>query len=111
MQPGRIQCSEVANMTALVILSIPAAFGILCVLWVCLGWLLPGQKGACTVCVCRGQEIDALLRRHRWLRDLGLLRYTLILVDEGMTEQQRKVLEGKHGIEICTREQLADRVG
>ena len=98
-------------MTILLILSILAAFGVLSVLWVFLGWLLPGQKGVTAVYVCRGEEIEALLRRYRWLRDVGILRGRLVLVDEGMTEQQHRLLEGKHGIEICTREQLADRVG
>ena len=98
-------------MTVLLILSILAVFGVLCVLWVFLGWLLPGQKGVSTVYVCRGEEIDALLRRHRWLRDMGIIRSRLIIVDEGMTEQQRRLLDGKHGIEICAREQIADRIG
>lgn len=98
-------------MIVLLTLSILAAFGVLCALWAFLGCFLPGQKGISAVYVCRGEPIDALLRRHRWLRDMGLVRGHLILVDEGMTEQQLRLLEGKQGIEICTREQLSDRVG
>lgn len=98
-------------MTALVILSVLAAFGVLCVLWAFLGWLLPGQRGVSMVYVCRGEEIEALLRRYRWLRDMGLVRGKLLIVDEGMTEQQHRLLEGKHAIEICTRAQIVDRVG
>lgn len=98
-------------MTALVILSVLAAFGVLCVLWAFLGWMLPGQKGVTMVYVCRGENVEAVLRRYRWLRDMGLVHERLLIVDEGMTEQQKRILEGKHGIEICTRAQAADRVG
>ena len=97
-------------MTALVILSVLAAFGVICVLWAFLGWLIPEQRGMSMVYVCRGESIEALLRRYRWLRDMGLVRGKLLIVDEGMPEQQRRILEGKHGIEICTRAQLTDRV-
>ena len=95
----------------ILILSVLAAFGVLCVLWTFLGFLLPGQKGTFMVYPCRGENLDALIRRYRWLRDLGLIRCPLLLVDQGMTEQQREALEGKYGIEICRPEQLPDRLG
>ena len=96
-------------MLILLILSILAACGVLSILWVFLGWLLPGQRRLFAVYVCRGEEIDALLRRYRWLRDMGVIRGRLLIVDEGMTEQQKQWTE-KHMVEICTREELADRV-
>ncbi len=98
-------------MLGLVILCVFAAFGVLCVLWVLLGCLLPRYCGTAMVCACHGEDPDGLIRRHRWLRDLGLIHCPLILVDCGMTEQQKHLLEGRHGIEICTPEELSQRVG
>ncbi len=66
-------------MAAWVILGALAAFGALCALWVLFGALLPGQRG--TVMVCLQPDPDAAVRRHRWLRDLGLLRCPVIVVD------------------------------
>lgn len=97
-------------MIVMVILSVFAAFGLLCVLWVCLGFLLPGQQGVHPVLVCYGQSVDAALRRHRWLRDIGISRGPLILVDAGMPEDQRQMLENRPDIEICTPAQLYSRV-
>lgn len=98
-------------MIWLLILSVLAGFGVLCLLWTFLGFLLPGQKGLSMVYVCRGEPVDALLRRYRWLQDMGLIRGRLILVDAGIPEDQKKLLVERMNIEICTREQLADRVG
>lgn len=95
----------------IIILSVLAAFGVLCVLWTFFGFLLPGQKGTYMVYTCRGENLDALIRRCRWLRDLGLIRSPLLIVDRGMTEEQLQALDGKYGIEICRPEELADRIG
>ena len=91
-------------------ITVSAAFGLLCALWACLGFLLPGQKGTVMVYYCRGESLDALIRRHRWLRDMGLLSCRLIIVDGGMTEQQRQLLENKQGIEICDGQSLLGRI-
>ena len=98
-------------MTILLILSVLAACGVLSLLWAFLGFLLPGQKGFAMIYTCHGEPIDALLRRCRWLQDMGIVRGRLIIVDDGMTEMQKDLLAEKPNIEICTREQLADRVG
>ena len=84
-----------------VVICVFAAFGVLCALWACLGFLLPGQKGAVTVYCCHGQRVDALIRRQQWLRDMGLVSGRLIIVDCGITEQQRKLLAQKSWIGIC----------
>ena len=44
-----------------IVLVIFAAFGLLCALWVCFGFLLPGQKGVVMVYRCRGESVDALV--------------------------------------------------
>lgn len=93
-----------------IVITVLAAFGLLCALWVCLGFLLPGQKGVVMVYYCRGENPEAVIRRHRWLGDLGLIRCGLIIVDGGMTEQQRKMLTNRHGIEICDPADLIGRI-
>lgn len=84
-----------------IVLVILAAFGLLCALWVCLGFLLPGQKGVVMVYRCRGESVDALVRRYRWLRDVGLIRCPLIIIDDGMSDKQRKLLENRPGVRVC----------
>lgn len=98
-------------MTILLILCVLAACGVLSLLWAFLGVFLPGQRGLEMIYTCRGEPIDALLRRCRWLQDMGLVRGKLIIVDDGMTEQQKDLLAEKPNVEICAREQLAERVG
>ena len=93
-----------------IVITVLAAFGLLCALWACFGFLLPGQKGVTMVYYCRGERLDALIRRHRWLRDMGLLSCRLIIVDGGMTEQQRQLLANKQGVEICDRQSLLSRI-
>ncbi len=62
-----------------VILGTLAAFGALSILWVLFGHFLPGRKGM--VAVYLGADVRTAVRRHRWLRDLGLVRSALIVVD------------------------------
>lgn len=93
-------------MAALIVLAVLGAFGLLCVLWVLFGFLLPGQRGGAAVLLCRGDpEEEAVLRRYLWLYNAGLIRCPLLMVDCGLTEQQRIWLV-KHPIILCTPEEL-----
>ena len=93
-----------------IILTILAAFGALCALWAMLGFLLPGQRGAAMVCICCGDE-EPLLRHYGWLRGMGLLKGPLLLVDSGLTEEERiRLLKGRQGVEICSPEELYFRL-
>ena len=93
-----------------IVISVFAAFGLLCTLWACFGFLLPGQNRAVTVYCCHGESVDALIRRQRWLRDMGLVSGKLIIVDCGITGQQRKMLMQKSWIEICQPEGLMQAI-
>ena len=89
-----------------------AAFGALCALWACFGFLLPGGAGGAVVCMCRpgGREL-ALVRRCRWLRELGLLRSPVLLVDCGLEPWEREALaQMGRGVEICGLEELPARL-
>ena len=67
-----------------------AAFGLLCLVWMAAGWAVSGGRGGSAVCVCRSDGRESFfLRRLILLQELGLLRSTVILVDEGMSEHTR----------------------
>ena len=67
-----------------------AAFGLLSILWACLGWLLPAGEGC--VMVCYGKPDDGILSRYKWLKGMGFLRCPLWVITEET--------------EICTGEEL-----
>ena len=99
-------------MVIWIILAVLAAFGVLCVIWTLFGFLLPGQRGGAMVCICRGDQREEQTIRHwGWLRDLGLVRVPLLLVDGGLTEEQRsRLLKIRQNVEICTMEELSSRL-
>ena len=99
-------------MVIWILLTVLAAFGALCVLWALFGFLLPGQRGAALVCVCRpGNQEEAIIRHYGWLRDLGLLRAPLLLIDGGLTEEERaRLLKCRQGVTICGPEELVSRL-
>ena len=97
-------------MAALIVLAVLGAFGLLCAVWVLFGFLLPGQRGAAAVLICRGQtEEEAVLRRYLWLYNTGLVRCPLLLVDCGLSQDERTRLE-RHPIILCTPEELKDQL-
>ena len=97
-------------MAIWIILTVLAAFGALCAIWALFGFLLPGQRGAAVVCICRGDE-EPILRHYGWLRGAGLLRIPLLLIDDGSTEEDKtRLLKGRQGVEICSPEELSSRL-
>jgi hypothetical protein len=99
-------------MASWILLSVLAAFGVLCVIWALFGFLLPGQRGTVLVCLCHpGNREEAIIRHYGWLRDLGLLKAPLVLIDGGLTEEERARLLGcRQGVEICSPEELFSRL-
>lgn len=97
-------------MAALIVLAVLSAFGLLCALWVLFGFLLPGQRGAAAVFLCRGETgEEAVLRRYLWLYNTGLVRCPLIMVDCGLSQAERTRLERYH-ITLCTSDELHDKL-
>ena len=99
-------------MATLIILAVLAAFGVLSVMWTLFGFLLPGQRGTVMVCLCRGDgEEEPVLRHYGWLRDLGFVRCPLLLVECGITEEERtRPLSLRQDVEICTMEELPSKL-
>lgn len=93
-------------MALYIILGTLAAIGLLSVGWVCFGWLLPGGDGG--IVLCREPSED-LLRRCRWLREVGLLRMPLVILGEETADWDQMRLYGGE-IEICSPETLISRL-
>lgn len=89
-----------------------AAFGLLCALWALVGWLLSGSVGGTIVCLCRaGGGEEAFLRRSLWLKSLGLLEGTILLVDDGLSPRERELLERlTPDAQLCDPEDLLSRL-
>ena len=99
-------------MAGYVLLGALAAFGMLSALWALLCFLLPaGRKVVTVCCVHTGIPEAKQIRRCRRLWDLGLVRWTLILVDMGLSPEERKWLEATCPFgEICSQDMLAERL-
>ena len=99
-------------MATMIVLTVLAAFGVLSVLWALFGFLLPGQRGTAMVYLWREPgKAEQALRNYGWLRDWGLIHGPLLVIDCGMTEEERaRLLKGRQGVEICTLEELPTRL-
>lgn len=108
----RIDCSGVMNLAGYIFLGSAAAFGVFCAIWVVFGWTMSGGEGGALVCRCRpGRSELPLIRRYIFLRELGLLRMPLLLLDCTLPEQELAQLRSKcAAIEICSPEALPARL-
>lgn len=99
-------------MIVWIVLTVLAAFGLLCAVWAMFGMFLPGQQGGAMVCICRGAAgEEQLLRYWGWLKGLGLLRCPVLVLDGGMTrEELDRLLHCRQDVELCTLEALAARL-
>ena len=84
-------------MAGYVIMGMLAAFGLLSMVWVAFGWLLPGGQGC--VLVCYGAADPEIIARWKWLQSLGFLRCPLVAV----TEESCEETENCAGAELLTR--------
>ena len=81
-----IQYSEVVLVVGYIMLGTLAAFGLVSALWVLYGFLLPAERGGGLYAPARpGVTEDSFARRYLWLRELGLLREELTMVDFGIS--------------------------
>ncbi len=99
-------------MAGFVLIGALAAFGLVCALWALAGWLLPGGRGGGAVCLCKpGLKNLAAVRRFCLLRELGLFRGPIWLVDCGLPDEEVQELSRLgRGTELCTMEVLKERL-
>ena len=75
-----------------IVLGTLAAFGLVSALWVLYGFLLPINRGGGLYAPARpGVTEDSFARRYLWLRELGLMRCGVAVVDCGMSEEGLEV--------------------
>ena len=78
-----------------VILGFLSAFGALCGVWTLFGLLLPGSDFCHLAVSCQvGKEI-ATIRRFCLLREMGLLRFELTVMDSTLNPRQQRYIRRK----------------
>ena len=88
-----------------------AAFGLICVVWIGCGLVLPRMAGGMALLTgpLDREKLDTA-RRWVWLREMGLLYTPLAALDEGLTGYEREWLIC-HGFELLSRAETAKRLG
>ena len=99
-------------MAGFVFLGTAAAFGVFCAVWAMFGWLMSGGEGGALVCRCRpGCSELPLIRRYIFLRELGLVKMPLLLIDCALPAEELTALRRKcRSIELCSLEALPARL-
>ena len=90
-------------MAGFFLIGMLAAFGTVCALWTLVSGVLPGDRGGVILCT-GGEGLPELgfIRRCLLLERLGILRCRIIVMDLGLDEGARGILESHRGkIEIC----------
>ena len=93
-------------MAGYILLGMLAAVGLMSILWVFFGVFLPGSRGGALVCPQWPEY--GLVARYRWLRNLGLIQYPLIIVAQEWEDTEVQPLGC--GIEICSPDALWQRL-
>lgn len=83
-----------------------AAMGLMSLGWCLMGWLFPAGRDGWLLCPVQGSRAG-FVPVYLWLRQLGLVRCPLLVLDLGAEPQLRQALKRKELI-FCTPEQLTD---
>lgn len=75
-----------------VIIGFFAAVGFLFLLWLLYGACVPKNSAEVVTVLCQSGRERQLLRRYRWLRDLGLIRSPIVLVGSDLSAQEQSEL-------------------
>ena len=94
-------------MAGCILLGTLAAFGLVSALWVLYGLFLPPDRDGVLYAPAKpGVTERSFARRYLWLRELGLLRCSLTMVDYGISGSERDWLTDR-GITICSPAELS----
>lgn len=91
------------------LLTLLAVFGLLCLIWLCLGWLLLPLRCPARIILeahGSGEGLEQAVRGLLWLRAAGLWRGTVILRDTGLDDQGRALagaLSLRDGVRLAPR--------
>lgn len=92
-------------MAGYVVLGALAAFGLVCAVWVLWGLLYPASERGMLIYI--GNGTPAMVRRYLWLKEMGVLRCPLAVMDP---EDLDITWLEEQGIEICSREEILSRL-
>ena len=90
------------------LLSLLAAFGLVCLLWLGMGWLLLPLRCPARVVLeghGTGEDLEQAVRGLLWLRRTGLWRGTVVIRDEGLDERGlalARTLSLRWGVELSS---------
>ena len=94
-----------------VIIGFFAAVGLLFLLWLLRGFFLPVSGPHTVALYCRPEETVPLLRRYRWMRDLGLIHSRVILLESHHSpQQQSEITQNFPGVTFQTPEQWLEEI-
>lgn len=93
-------------MAGYVVIGALAAFGLMCAVWIF--WGLVCHEKAEGVLLYAGKNVLSVARRYLWLREMGLVRCPLLVLEREY--ECRQWLEDQ-GIEIISPEGLPRRLG
>lgn len=99
-------------MAVHILLAALSAYGVLCAIWVLIGLVLPGHKGAAAVYLCRKEtNPEPLVRRYLWLYHSGFIHCPMIIIDCGMEPQSKEILlRYRSAVILCTPEEAWERL-
>lgn len=88
-----------------------AAFGLICLVWIGCGLVLPRIAGGMAVLAgpLDREKLDTA-RRWIWLREMDLMYSDMTAIAETLNREEWMWLES-HGFEICSRVEIAHRLG
>lgn len=89
-----------------VIIGFFAAVGCLFLLWLLYGACLPKTRAEAVAVLCQPGRERQLLRRYRWMRDLGLTNSSVVLVGSALSSrEQSEMIQNFPGVTFLTPEQ------
>lgn len=92
-------------MILYVIIGMFGAFGVLCALWILLGCHLTDPVGGTVIVHLAPEQVEAMVRRFAWLRNMGLVRRKPVVVLP-VSSQVQQCLAAQHpDVEFLTWEQ------
>ena len=75
-----------------VIVGFLASVGMLTLLWLLAGFFLPGSGAGKVALHCPAGKEYVLLRRYRWLREMGWVRFEVIILDSLLPQEAQTAL-------------------
>lgn len=91
-----IELDEVSAMFWYVMFGFFAAFGVFCALWALFGQLLPATTGCQVYVICPKEKEIPVLRRFCWLRELGMTRCELTVINSTLNRAQRDYIRNRY---------------